>query len=228
MSANPRLTPKLKNRPKIHSTGLWCSNSHYSKIWLNTKDLWAAMSQEFPLQCFWWTFFLGRYRVLGRAASEWPHVSDLKFLSPVKCISIGQNTIRISALFQALRHHWVERIHILLFPEKHFLKFFHRNRILVNFVASTPAQRLTQSECSVHVCWVSEQIVLKVNRPIYLLLGQKNMSCTMSFNECSLIVKIGEWEPMLTSQSHVKILKFTFTCFLLINAHTGDFQLQYH
>lgn len=139
-------------------------------------------------------FFLGWYRVLGRAASEWPHVSDLKFLSPVKCISIEQNTIHISALSQALQHHWAERIHILLFPEKHFLKFFHRNRILVNFVASTPAQRLTQSECSVHVCWVSEQIVLKVNRPIYLLLGQKNMSCTMSFNECSLIVKIGEWD----------------------------------
>lgn len=125
------LTPKLKNKPKIHSTGLLKKLNIILKYgWI--PEIYGPLGVcVFTLQCFWWTFILGTSEMPEMAASEPPNATEILSASaPQSVHQLGRIQCNISAFFQALYHMSLENsnppIHRKLvfksFPWRPYLK----------------------------------------------------------------------------------------------------------
>ena len=120
----------------------------YSKIRLNTGDSWAALSQCVYTAGLLMDIHSWQSRGAGMAASQLPNaivilnslalqrVQQLGRIQPLHCIFPSTTT----SLSLENSNPPIDR--------NKFFKFFHQGRVLVNSGASTPAQRLQQSECS--------------------------------------------------------------------------------
>lgn len=154
----------------------------YPKIWLNSGDSWAALGQRVYTPGLLMDIHSLQSRGAGMAASQRPNA--IMILNSLALQSAHQSGRRqaLHCIFPSTTTSLSLESSNPPMDRNKFFKFFHQGRILVNSVASTPAQRLQQSECHCHVCWISEQIVLKINRPTYPFLGQTQYNYGMYYD----------------------------------------------